>query len=200
VIERGTGGMQEIENTYIRMRQIASGFTTYRDADTGETEIVEFMENSKLEWLEEFLPHIDDLQFLIVTDFVPTGRMISRLMDKLKIKHGWLYGGTKDKTAMKLAFQAGELQGLVLNWQTGGTSIDLSAADYMCVYESPSSSISRTQVEARAMARGDRPFVLDDMICAPVEDKILSYVAEGKSYVEALRASPVKMFESLRVR
>lgn len=198
-VARNIKGMQEIENTYVQLRQIASGFTTYID-EKGNKEVVEFLENSKLRWLEEFIPNIGGMQFLIVTEFIATGRMISRLLDDLKIKYGWLYGGTKDKTRIKQDFQSGALQGVVLNWQTGGTSIDLSAAEYMCIYESPSSSIARTQVEARPLARGDRPFVLDDLICAPIEERILGFVAEGKSFVDELRASPVDTFKILRAK
>lgn len=190
VIERGIHDEKSAKNAFVQLRRIASGYTKFID-DDGQTRYVDFFGTSKLVWLEELLVNLEpDLKCIIVHEFIHSGELICRLLEKLKIKHNWLYGKTKDRKTLKSDFQEGDTQVLVANWQTGGTSINLAAADYLCFFESPASAIARQQVEARPMARGARLLILDDLVCAPIERRILSFNAEGKSLVSAIKKDP----------
>jgi hypothetical protein len=179
---------RRVENIFVRLRQVSSGFRPFRD-DDGEARIVEFADATKYEWLHDFLSNLDpDTKVLLFHEFVPTGRRLVRLCEKLKLPHGWLWGGAKDKLATRLNFQRGKTQVLIANHGTGGTGIDLSAADYMCVVESPTSVIAREQMLARPLAR-TRPLIVDDLVCSPVEEKILSFHREGKELMNSFRGA-----------
>jgi hypothetical protein len=78
-------------------------------------------------------------------------------------------------------------------------SINLSAANYLCFFESPVSVIARRQAEARPLARGDRPLVIDDLVCAPIEAKLLDFVREGQSLRDALIKDPKEIAQQLRL-
>jgi SNF2 family DNA or RNA helicase len=83
-------------------------------------------------------------------------------------------------------FQEGDLPVIISNAATGGTAINLSRADWLLFYESPPGVISRKQAESRPLARGERPLVMDDLVCASIEQRILDFNAEGKSFLDAL--------------
>lgn len=173
----------EMQNSFVRLRQISSGIQVFTDADGNRREME--IASTKHEWLEDFLTDLDPaLKVVIFHEFVPTGRRICRVLEKMKIKHEWLWGGSKNKQKNVQEFQQGKAQVLVSNHGTGGTGIDLSAAHYLCVFESPVSAIGRQQMQARPLARGSAPLVLDDLICSPVERNILGFHAEGKSLVD----------------
>lgn len=179
------GQKVEIQNAFIRLRQISSGFLPFTDRN-GEARIVYF-DNPKLDWLEEFLAELN-YKAVLFHDFIPTGQKICDLLAKCKIKHGWLHGGTKNRPSLLKEFQEGKMQILVANSATGGTGTNFSAADYVGFLESPVPVIDRKQAEFRALARGDRVLAMDDIICSPVEEKILGFIREGKSLLDALLA------------
>jgi hypothetical protein len=183
------GDATATENIFVRLRQVSSGFRPFRLEDgSDEVATVEFADAVKYRWLSEFLSDLDpDLRVVIFHEFIPTGRRISRLLEEAKIKHRWLWGGTRDKREAYTAFRDGKVPVLVANHGAGGTSIDLSRADYMCVFESPVGVIAREQMLARPMARGDRPLVVDDLVCSSVEEKILGFHSEGRSLMELFR-------------
>jgi hypothetical protein len=199
LVQLRTGNIVEIDNVFTRLRQIASGFLPFENA-AGAERIVEFPDAVKFVWLEDFLRSelADDLQIVIFHSFTPTGERICRLLDKLKIPYDWLWGGTKDRPALQARFKSGKSRVLVSNTAAGGMSIDLSVADYLLFFESPPSVIQRRQAEARPLARGSRPLVMDDMVCAKIEQKILDFAAEGEDLRQALLRDPKKLAEELR--
>jgi SNF2 family DNA or RNA helicase len=192
LVQLRMGNIVEIENTFIRLRQVASGFLPFVN-DAGEERVIDFLDAAKLIWLEDFIAELPkDMKCVIFHEFIHSGERICQLLKKLKIKHEWLYGGSKDRPALIKRFQEGSSQILVANAATGGMSINLSAADYLMFFEAPVSVIARKQAEARPLARGSRPLVIDDLVCAPIEQKILDFHAEGRSLLEELRGNPSK--------
>lgn len=181
---------KQAQNYFIRMRQIASGYRVFTD-DEGQERTLEFP-TAKLEWLEEFLSSLDpDIKLIIFHEFVRSGQRVTDLLKKMKLSHRWLWGGAKDKAKLLADFQTGKVPVLVANHASGGVGIDLSAAHYLCVFESPVGVIARQQMLARPMARGAVPLVVDDLVCAPVERKILDFQAEGRELSELFRAPKV---------
>lgn len=188
----------ELRSTFVRLRQIASGYLPFSD-DIGEKHIVHFEGSVKLAWLKEFLEEVpDDTQCVIFHEFTHSGELICKLLKEAGKTHSWLYGEAEDKRGAREDFQKGAAQFLVANTQTGGTSIDLPMADYLCFFESPVSPRTREQAQARPMARGDRPLMMDDLICAPIERKILGFIKEGRDLSQALVHGGKKLAESLR--
>jgi hypothetical protein len=181
-----------IENIFLRLRQIASGFTDVVDPDTDEHHLLD-LDCAKLEWLEETFADIgDEFKVVIFHEYTHSGERLVRLFKKLKIACGWIYGGTPMGERRKLIdrFQEGDLPVIISNAATGGTAINLSRADWLLFYESPPGVISRRQAESRPLARGERLLVMDDLICAPVERRILEFNREGRSLLDALVGDP----------
>ena len=184
-----------IKNAFIRLRQISSGFVSFSD-DEGEQRLVTLSNNAKLEWLAEFIAEYDGTTpCVIFHEFTRSGQIICDFLTKHKLKHAWLYGKTKDRAGTLRKFTEGKLNFLVANTVTGGTAIDIPRADYMLFYESTTNPITRQQAEARPLARGARVLLMDDVVCSPVERKILKYIGEGKDMLSAIVRDRNTLFE-----
>jgi len=186
VIKIKDGDTQEIHSAFVRLRQIASGFLPFVD-NSGASRIVNFESSAKLEWISSFLEEYDGVtQCVIFHEFVHSGQMICERLKRAKISHAWLHGGTKNPKLAIESFQKGRARFLVANTAKGGTSINLPMADYLLFYECPTSPTVRQQAESRPLARGDRVLLLDDLVCSPVERKILGYVQEGRDMLSVI--------------
>ena len=188
IIERFSSGEFEesnIKNTFHRMRQIASGFMPYID-EQGNEHVVPFESNPKLEWLSDLIDTLPaDIPVVIFHEYVRSGEMISDMLTAKKREHVCFNGRTKDRTIVR-QFQSGEVNIMVANTMTGSEAIDLRRAEYLCFYESSCSPITRKQAESRPLARGSRPLLIDDLICSPVEQRILDMIAQGRDLQQAL--------------
>lgn len=172
----------EVRATFVRMRQVASGFLPFTAGD-GDKMQLEFKNTPKLEWLQALFEEFPEgIQGVIFHEFTKSGRDICAVAKAAKRTHSWLYGGSTEKEAAEAlrSFQAGESQFLIANHSKGGTGIDLPMADWLGFYESPVSPTIRTQAAGRPLARGERPLLMDDLVCAPVEARILEFIAEGQ--------------------
>jgi superfamily II DNA or RNA helicase len=186
VIKIKDGETQEIHSAFVRLRQIASGFLPFID-NSGAMRTVNFESSAKLEWISSFLEEYDGVtQCVIFHEFIHSGQMICERLERAKISHAWLHGSTKNPKLAIESFQKGSVRFLVANTAKGGTSINLPMADYLLFYECPTSPTVRQQAESRPLARGDRVLLLDDLVCSPVERKILGYVQEGKDMLSVL--------------
>lgn len=182
---------RETENTFVRLRQVSSGFLPFVDS-FGNAQMVDFP-CSKLEWLRALLEgQLSELQTIIFHEFIHTGDVISNLLDDLKIKHARLQGKTGDKAGEVRKFRDGKVGIIVANTAVGGAGIDLQNADYMLFYECPLSPTVRQQAEARplALSRGKRLLVVDDLICSPIEQRIYDLIKEGKHVMKVIMKDP----------
>lgn len=193
-IKLPSGAEQEVRNTFIRLRQIASGYLPFSD-EAGEQRIVVFPNSAKLTWLSDFFASMEEsVPCVIFHEFIQSGQMICDMLTKHKIKHTWLHGGTKDSKSVIDSFRSGKTKVLVANSAKGGTGIDLPEADYLLFYESPINTTTRQQAEARPLARGERVLLMDDLVCAPVERKILGYMQEGRDVLAAVLRDKKTLF------
>jgi SNF2 family DNA or RNA helicase len=175
----------EIEAVFIRLRQIASGYLPFVGPD-GQPRI-KYFGTPKLDWLKAFFEECP-VQAIIFHEFIHSGDLICKAAEEAKVTIARLQGSMalNAKNAAVAAFQEGAAQFLIANHTVGGTALELSNADYICFYESPVSPIVRAQAAARPMARGARPLIIDDLICAPVERKIARFIQEGRSILDAI--------------
>ncbi len=182
----------KLENAFTRTRQIASGWVPFI-GPAGDAQIMTFPNSGKLQWLREFLPCLPPkTQVVIFHEFTHSGQLICNLLQEMGITHRRIRGKQRHKNREYVrAFQTRRFNVLVANTATGGTGIDLSGVSYMCFYESPVDPITRQQAEARPLAdsRGDRPLWMDDLISAPVERKILTFIREGKNLSKVIRGN-----------
>ena len=192
-------------NAFSRLRQISAGYLPFVDSK-GERRVARFRSSAKLEWLSNFFEELDGKPSIIIfCEHVECGQIITELLARKKIRHGWVYGGSTPGADKKVIeeFQSGERQVFLANHRSGGTSITLNKADYTIFFELPVAPIDRKQAQARAMAdRGDRPLFIMDLCCSPTEHRVLEFIKEGRNLEEALRTAKdkKKIFAELRAR
>ena len=196
VAKAHSGSSEAVKNAFVRLRQISSG---YRPSGEDDEKYVDFLEASKFTWAEEFFDTLDpEIKCVFFHEFVHTGERLGYILERKKIEHVRLWGGSRDREAYRRHFQQGSARVLVANVATGGVGADFSAADYLCFFESPPSVIARKQAEARPLGRGDRPLVLDDLICSPIERRILEFQKEGADIAALFRGTGEDVARRLR--
>lgn len=169
------GNHIQIRNSFLRMRQISSGFLGYKDDETGERAQMEFSANPKRDRLLELIDEMpQDRKFVIFHEFTYSGRRIQEeLEDQLKIKVGWLRGGVKDGAEIQRDFKTNpKRRGIIVNNKLGAMVLNLQAANYSFVYEAPLDPIDWDQLKKRTHREGqDRTCFLYDMRCQGTVDK-----------------------------
>lgn len=175
----------EIQASFVRLRQISSGYLPFLD-NAGVERVVSFPYNPKIEWLTDFFEDKPEVQITIFHEFTRSGQLICNALTEAGITHGWLYGGTPNVAEVLNKFASGESRVLVANTAKGGMSIDLPNTDYVIFFESPTSPVVRQQAEARPMNRGAKVLIVDDMVTSNVERKILSFIKEGRDLLTSL--------------
>jgi hypothetical protein len=199
------GNVSEMNNAFIRMRQLSSGFLGFRNDDTGERVEVAFDENPKLERLLELVEDIPiGRKGLIFYDFTFSGRRITEELRKLGANPMWLWSGAKNAQQLLQRFEDDDdLDFAVVNNKSGAFSLDqLKRANYVFFYESPVSVIEREQAERRARRQGQlhKIFQYDLVVRGTLDQKILDYHREGNDLLQALRANPQRLLAELNGR
>lgn len=196
------GNYREVQNAFLRMRQISSGFIGFHDDETGEKAQVEFQLNPKMDLLEEYVDEVpEDRKFIIVHEFNWSGSKICQMLAKKKIKYGWLWGGTKNWTFIKESFRDDpDFRCIVMNWKKGSMGLNLQTGSYEFMYESPVSPIDRYEVEGRIYRNGQKhkSLIYDLVVKDSVDEKILEFQKEGADLFKALVDRPEKLFKSGR--
>lgn len=179
----------QMENTFLRLRRIAAGHVPFVD-EAGTKLLMHTQSNAKLDWFKETVKEWDGQTATVVFfNYRATGEDLSAFLTKQKIPHHLLYGGTKDTAKVVRDFEEGRIKWLLANGVKGGTAIDLTAADTEIFYESPVDPKTRKQAEARPFGRerGDRKLIIEDVVCAPVDLRVLGFIAEGTNMMEEFR-------------
>lgn len=185
IIEISGTQQEEIKTSFIRLRQISSGYLPFVTAE-GEQKVMTFGGNPKLEWLREFVQINPGTQLIIFHEFIRSGELICSCLKENDVSHAWLHGGVSNTKEIVQGFNSGKYQYLVANSAKGGMSIDLPQANYILFWESPTSPTTRQQAEARPMSRGSQLLTIDDMLASGVEKKILNFIKEGKDLLQSL--------------
>lgn len=193
-IRKAHGKLREVQHAFIRMRQISSGFLGFVDDDTGERAQIEFPKNPKLDLLMDLIDQMPDGRKCIIgVEFTWSGMAVSKALHKAKIRHGWLYGGTKDWPTMKGKFDNDpDFRCLIVQSKKGAYGLNLQSASYIFYYESPVSVLDRLQSEARAKRQGQKHHVfIYDLVCRNTADEsILAFHRQGRNLFDALVKNP----------
>jgi len=194
-------GFQERKNIFLRMRQVSSGFVGFMDDETGEKAEIAFASNPKLDRLLELIDEMPlDAKFVVFHEFTVSGKAICKALTDAKIKHEWMWGGSKEPRAMQTRFDKDpKCRGMVVNHKKGAYALNLQRASYTFFYESPVSVIDREQAEKRVYRQGQtKPVVQIDLVCkGTVDQRILDFHAEGRSLFDAIIRNPDKALKGL---
>lgn len=190
------GDFRVVENSFIRMRQITSGFMGYVDDETGERAEIEFKDNPKIEFVLSKLEEMPEgRKALIWHEYGWTGNKICEALEKRKIPYGSLRGGTKDWEETKDRLNKDKkFRALVISHRKGAFSLNLQAANYDFIVESPVSPIGREQLERRTWRQGqkERVWRFDVVAQGTVDERIRLFHKEGDRFMDALVRNPQK--------
>lgn len=186
---------QSQENTFMKMRTLASGFVRIYELDedgkkTKHYEDIIFKDQPKLDALVDLIESLpEDEKLVIFHEFIATGQMIEQALKKAKVKYLALNAQTKDKKAFLHKFRDDDSYTVaVVNSKSGSTGLNLQRANHMVYYESPVSPIERQQSEKRTHRGGQtRPcFYYDLLTINSVDERIQEFIKEGKDLMEAV--------------
>lgn len=199
-VKAAKGNYKEIQNSFIMMRQISSGFMGFTDDDTGEKAQVEFDDNPKLDrMLERVEEALDGHKQIIFYEFTWSGRRIFEALNARKINARWIWSGTEDSKKDIHDFKTKKKpEVLVLQSRIGAFSLNLQVASYSHYYESPIPVIVRDQSEKRTERDGqlsDKVFMIDYVVRGTMDDKILRFHKEGRDLYEAMKQEPELLYE-----
>lgn len=186
------GNYQEMKNAFLRMRQISSGFLGYVDDERGVRAEYEFKPNPKLELLLSIVQSIPkESKIVIYHEFVFSGSIISRELEKLGIGHCRIMGGGKeDPDVVKKRFDTDpDCQVNILSNAAGGFGLNLQVARYGIYYESPVSAIIRKQTQRRIErqhSKHDSVFIYDLLVRRTYDERILTFHKEGGDLFSAI--------------
>lgn len=189
LINARDGSPSEIDAPWLRMRQILSGYLKWKDSHGEHT--IFFKHNPKLLALERLIDEKGDSKMVVCHDYRETGGLIHERLNELKIKHEWLYGGTKDKIGARRRFiDDPEVRVFLMNSEAGGTGTDglQKVARYLAYFESPTPPITRRQTDMRVFRSGQeyRSFIYDLIFRRSVDQGILDDLAAGRDLYESV--------------
>ena len=188
------GNYKQMKNIFLRMRQLSSGFIGYRDDETGERAQIVFPVNPKLDRLLELIDEVPlDRKFVVFHEFTHSGRTISAALDKMKIKHGWLWSGTKDSQAVQRRFDTDpKMRGMIINSKLGSMSLNMQVANYQFDFENPPGVIDKEQMDKRCFREGQLlpGFRYELTAKGTADQKILDFHAGGEDIFKALLRLP----------
>lgn len=184
------GSLKEVDGSWLKMRNIASGFLSWKD-ESGKHE-VRFPKAPKLLALERILDEAGDNKVVVSVEYTGAGSLITDMLREKGIGHVWLYGGTKDHSAVRRKFlEDPATQVLVMNSESGGTGLDglQKVSKYLVLYECPK---SRKQTIKRLVRAGqkERVYVYDLVTKGSVDVTILEDAIEGIDSHERVVDSP----------
>lgn len=194
------GDTMKVKNTFLRMRQLSSGFVGFKNDEDGSRARIEFAENPKLDLLGSIASSIPrDYKVIAFHEFIYSGDRICAELERREISHSALRGGTADPTSVlrKFADPAGP-QVLVLNHRAGGFGLNLQNAGYAIFYESPVSPILRRQTEARihrSHSDYERIVIYDLMALDTFDETIREWHAQGKDLFQAILEGRINLLD-----
>jgi SNF2 family DNA or RNA helicase len=178
----------KIKATFMRMRQLSSGFIGVPGDEDGKRAKIVFDQNPKLELLGSIVASIPlEYPVLIVHEFVWSGEQIEKELARLGIPSVSLRGSTKDPAKVRREFANGGR--LIMNHKAGAFGLNLQNAAYILFYESPVSSIIRRQTEMRIRRRyseWDTITQYDLLAMNTMDEVILNFHVKGRDLFKAI--------------
>ena len=182
--ERSDGEMPD-PSTFHDIRRVTAGHFVTEDEDGPIT--VPLRDPVKIRNLIEILqivPH--DKRCIVFYEYNLTGAAAEKALAEAGITSIRLWSGSARDTVPIFKTDPG-IKVLLANWKSGGTGLNLQVANYVIFLESPSCPIQRDQAEKRVRPRlQKRSFIFDIVVRGTTDEKILTYLAEGKNLFDSI--------------
>lgn len=189
-LKAGRNDFRIVKNSFLNMRQIASGFIGLVDDETGERAKIEFPHNPKLEKLEEIIETMPKgSKAVVFHEYVWTGSKIIELLEKNNIGFARLGHGQRDpRGALRKFREDKDCRIFIVNNNSGAFGLNLQVANYTIYVESPVRPIIRRQTEKRVWRAGQRKktFLIDIIMKGTVDEKILGFLKQGRDLYGAI--------------
>lgn len=189
-LQRSHGNFEAMQNSFIRMRQISSGWVGYKNDEEGTKAQYEFDENPKM---DELLSLIEEThrgaKSIVFYEFTHSANMIARELKKMKIGFEFISGKTKNGQAILDAFDKNAKLRTVLLQNKMAIGLNLQAAQYGFFFESPVPAHLRKQAERRLVRQysdHSTVFIYDLIARGTFDQRILDFHAEGASLFDAI--------------
>ncbi len=158
LIRTSKGNFEETKNSFLRMRQVSSGFLGIKNEDTGEKVKIEFPTSPKIDEVMLLIEQIPaKARICIYYEYIWTGNKIAERLKEAKITHTRLWSGQKDKRGAVRNFRKEKGPKVMLvNNHSGASSMNFQIAPYEIFVESPVSPIDRQQAERRIRRPGQK--------------------------------------------
>lgn len=182
-LKEARGDQQAIDNVYLRMRQVTSGYLGL------DGEEIVFDYNPKLEGLIDLLHELPaDRKVIVFHVYRTAGRLVSERLKKEKISHRWIHGKSRDKEGAVRDFREKKGVRVLLSSMAGSMGLNLQCANYTVFYETPDAADVRLQAERRTHRSGQkrRTFIYDMVVHNSVDARILRSIREGKRIQDVL--------------
>lgn len=196
VTSKDKGAYRIVENNYLKLRQLSSGFMTLKGEDNDKIQ-VKFDDNPKLEALIDLIESMPiGSKIVIFHHFVYTNQLISEALTKLKIGHARVWGGTRDPIGQLRKFKSdANCVALVINDQSGSSSLNLQFANYLVFFEQPDSPINRQQAERRVWRPGQllRVLIFDLLVKQTKDHALHAANKAGEDLMQSIIAGRTKL-------
>lgn len=183
------GRYQLVESSYLQLRQLASGFMTFKGQDSTKVQ-VQFSDNPKLEVLTDLIEAMpNDSKMVIFHHFVFTNKLISDHLKTLKIGHARVWGGQRDPLGELKRFREDPAcRVLIINSRAGSASLNLQVANFVVFFEQPDSAIDRQQAERRTWRPGQtkRVFYYDLLMQNTADERMYKANKAGENLLKQL--------------
>jgi SNF2 family DNA or RNA helicase len=204
MIIKAHGNYREMQNAFLRMRQISSGYVGYHDDENGTKAEFEFPTNPKLDMLMSILEGIaPKYKVVVFHEFHWSGERIARELQQEGIRYLHLYGKTgKDVDDILHRFDHDSTVNILLLSNQLAIGLNLQVARYAIFFESPVSVIIRKQAQRRVErqeSEHDRIFVYDLVTAGTVDHDILRFHKQGADLLKAIldgKHVPSQLIES----
>ena len=179
------GNYMLAKNSFLNMRQIASGFIGVQDEDTGAKAKIVFPENPKLVSLIALLDEIPtDAKVVVFYDYVYSGDRIAHALKEEGIRFETLSGAQQDKRGAVRRFrQDADCRVFLVNNKSGAFGLNLQVAQYAIYYEMPVEPLLWAQTHRRISRSGQKAkkvFFVMLMMKNSVDEDILSSHKKGE--------------------
>lgn len=180
------GNQREMNNAFLKMRQISSGFIGYKDDESGERASYVFPNNPKLDMLEAKLLEIPQHEKIIIFhEFNHSAHVLEKMIKRIGLGYVMINGMIRDTNPAKIAFKEDpKAQVLILSNAAGGYGLNLQNARWGIYYESPVPVILRKQTEKRfdrQYSLHQTVFLLDFIVEGTADQSILDFHREGRN-------------------
>ncbi len=148
--------------------------------------------SEKLELLDELVGTViaEEGAVLVFTQYVAMARLLERHLGTTGVPHQLLHGGTpvRERDAMVVRFQAGEIPVFLLSLKAGGTGLNLTAADHVLHFDRWWNPAVEDQATDRAYRIGQtKPVQVHRFVTqGTIEEKIAELLARKRLIADSV--------------